>query len=272
MRQLPEVSPYELKRDYVPVEEREENLERKNFDSRMEEKRKSKREWSKEDDDLKECTFSPKTTKKYDRSRSIDDLFDWHREKHFKLNTIRMNRLEREEVYSFKPKLTKKSSKLAFKVNGKKSRIAENRLLKYGKERENTLEKKRKQQDRGLFKPYICLNSRKIMNRKNSKEKIDTLRKVPNGETGNIKYFTASKATASTAQDTYIGRERSKEKPKKRRRARTKSKEGLKKGIQSHSLEFSKRGKNREGGRNFRKRKYPRTARKPQRKGKKDPL
>lgn len=250
-------------------EEREADSERKNFDQIIDKRRKERRERLKEYENLRECTFHPETSnRKYDKKRSIEDLFEWQREKTLKLNTKRISNLEREEEYTFKPEITRNSSKLALKANGSKSKITEDRLLKFGDEKNEKLKKQRSQQNSGLFKPYICENSRKIMNKKNSKEKIERIKKTPNGQFGNVKYFTASKATASTAQDTHIGREQSKEKRRKtmKRRARTKSKEDFKKGIATHSLDFSK------DKRKFRKPTSNKRPLKSSKKGKKDPL
>ena len=77
-----------MKREYVPILERQ---QLNDFDDRLEQQRKSKRDFDKEYDEINECTFDPRISKTYDTrqhyvetvdsprsaTRCVEDLYEW---------------------------------------------------------------------------------------------------------------------------------------------------------------------------------------------------
>lgn len=252
------MSKYEMKREYVPIEERSTDQDVRNFDKNLEKRRREERERSKNAENIQECTFRPRMSKRAQaKNRSIEDLFQWQKDKRLRLNSKRMSNINGQEEFTFAPKITQKSSRMAKRANGSKDKRTEDRLLKYAEEKERRLEERRRSQNKGLFKPDFNDKSRKILDRKHSKDNEDTIKKVANGQVGNVKYFTATKVKRGENTDSSVDHRNKTQ--RESRRARTKSKGRFKGKIGTRSLESSKE-------------KRPRKKTRSKKVGKKDPL
>lgn len=247
-----------MKGEYVPIEKRDNDKDKRDFDKNLEKKRRDKRARSKNQEEMMECTFRPKMSRKaQEQNRSVEDLFQWQRDRKKKLNSQRMRGVTEQEEYTFTPKITQKSSRIASKANTLKDKKTEDRLLTYAKEKHERLDNKRRNQNKGLFKPEFNQRSKEIIKRKNSKDNIETLKKVSNGQVGNVEYFTATKIKKK--DDRSSKTERGNRTQRDKRALRNKSNKKFKGKIGTRSLETSKE--------RTRKRRI-----KPRKKGKRDPL
>lgn len=94
-------------------------------------------------------------------------------------------RLQNQPKYDFKPSISAKSIKLA---ETKRSDVPlHERLILTAKDKEEKVERMRKEQQDKMFKPAKNLKSIEIM----SKKTVESVRKVDNGKTANIDFYKA---------------------------------------------------------------------------------
>ena len=158
----------------------------RDFDQELQQKRQH--DPNRHQDEMEECTFHPKISQSgvsTPKSRGIRDLYEWNRTKQTKIDTEMFARLQNQPKYDFKPSISAKSIKLA---ESKRADVPlHERLILSAKEKEEKLERWRKEEQDKMFKPAKNLKSIEIM----SKRVPETLKKVDNGKSKNIDFFKA---------------------------------------------------------------------------------
>ena len=193
MQEIPNIrSSYEMKREYVPLTEREEV---EDFDEILDQRRLAHRDINKEIEEIDECTFEPaKLSKNKNMSRSIDDLYMWNDQKRRRIEHERLKGVVNMPQYRFEPKIDKNSVEiLERKKDSYLARKPEDRLLERGEDIKRKKERLRESSTKGWFKPHITQRSKEIVARKTGKlppESKVRLKKL--GRTKNVTYYDAS--------------------------------------------------------------------------------
>lgn len=131
----------------------------------------------KKKEELKECTFQPNINSKTKRrKRTVDDLYNWQKEKIRKITQKEIQKAKNEKkIMAIQPRPSRKSRKILKKhlrenkENGKV--CVEDRLLQQQRKKEEKIRKLRQAQLRGFFMPKISHNipSPKYRKQRNSK-------------------------------------------------------------------------------------------------------
>lgn len=133
MQEVPDLkSSYEMKREYVPLTERE---EKDDFDEVLDERRKQNRKIDHEIEEMDNCTFEPKISKDKNMTRSIDDLYEWNDSKRRRIEHERLRGVVNMPQYCFEPQIDKHSVEILEKKKDEYlSTKPEDRLIQRGED------------------------------------------------------------------------------------------------------------------------------------------
>lgn len=197
----------------IPVHERP--IPTTDFDDLIGKQRKIRPKMAEDEED--DWSFKPELTSKNNIGRrSVDDLLSWGIDKRFKLANQRLAKLQGNEC-SFKPVIDEKSKKMAGKRKGR----VHNRLLKAGKNLNEKLEGLKASQEKGMFRPQINLNSKKMLLNKN-----ENLYKKDNGDTWNLDFWEALPVSSRNFNEMGLS-----PKKKKKKNKEGEGQEGSSKGL-----------------------------------------
>ena len=163
------------------------DVEEEDYDDILAKQRKNRPQKPEDLEENQNLRFSPEFIADHDLAaahRTVDDLIEWEAQKRTKLANERLRRME-DKYYPFQPKIDKKSEKLTKKFINREQSV-EDRLLQAGEKTKEKIEQLKVDSRRGMFKPGINLNSKKL-----SKMQRDALIKKENGSFLGVDYFEA---------------------------------------------------------------------------------
>ena len=223
------------------------NREPRPFDNILDKKRKYENEKRrKREEELKECSFQPNLSSSrsrlewYDADRTIEDLFEWHRQKHRKLREMQAKKLadeemELKETMRHHPDSSMVLNRTGYQGRGSQSRtrkeqeIHQNKLLGYGEQRRSKRELEVNKQIQGMFKPKINANSRKLAKLRKSRENLlvhEVKKEIKNQDNKNHRGY-RSRRNFGRSKSKETLRRFSKSKDKNRRASKSKSRERI---------------------------------------------